>query len=875
MTHAAAYQWERALTRHFLRADGPGGPAPLAFVDASPEELALAVGLPRRKAADALRDFLSVFNRTQLDDVLRYGVEPGMPDGAEGPGWFRHLMLTCVVASISPDIAGSGNFRFRLQELLGLPSPLSDLSALPKLWNDLHRWCNAKRDEGQPYRNLVLPDNLGRMTQIGHSVRIVFPSRHDLQRIVNLYTGFSSGPPRPKELIWRVRQDLDRYSWSQGFEAAFLDFERRYNRGERLIADHPFWAVIRKLAKADDEEETVETGVIATTDIDGFDGFVVTTTNPAVTRHLGRKMGASSDTDPVAINVGLDELLDVIAAAPRLGRDVGLRWLGRTKQEGVLAFGDEGWGAWRACRVPETSRVRLLIRPDVAQRYLGRAYAGWTLTEPLALGQVGDLLDAVCGRRLEVDEIRSFRLTGGIRIGSSFLGRPRFLPILDVDTECEVALERVRAERGDLSIDTSTSRLYPLMASEPSSGAWRLSIRERTAFTRSDILVTLIDRALEHDIKDIASLPATWQAEREIKTGEASPVLVDPVARNATGSPNPAILDLIEVLYAGGRTGWAEQDLVQVVATALNTEGPVVWDVIRLLQEAGWIEPRLSTLWRARRWFLRNARLLISECGTVGVLDGAACQIVRDRLEHACRDQGAWFVARSPSEGWSVPTYLVGGARTEYIASVAKLPVEPATVPLARPARAIEFIPSLHSVERREVGSSWDWRAGRFLRRGPGGDDPIALDRLIATGLNARDVYRIRRHGRDVALLESRAAAILLAHSLASQPLFRYRNAAGHIERISREGHLPLPVAQYLRLSSGCGAALVLDAGHGPGYVYPVSDIAVTDLVTWLGPCIMVEGRAAQPSGISERLKTIVLTRRGGRAAAVAAKLWR
>src|SRR5262245_57451794 len=100
-----AQQWETALARHYLRSDGPFGASPLSYIDATPEQLALATGRTKAEADEVLRCFLALFNnRRDVLQALSRGTPASLPD-CDGPGWFRYLLLTCVVAAASSDVA--------------------------------------------------------------------------------------------------------------------------------------------------------------------------------------------------------------------------------------------------------------------------------------------------------------------------------------------------------------------------------------------------------------------------------------------------------------------------------------------------------------------------------------------------------------------------------------------------------------------------------------------------------------------------------------------------------------------------------------------------------------------------------------------------
>jgi hypothetical protein len=83
-------EWERCLTLHYLRADGPFGGTPLTFLDATPAELASAAGEHDLTEDAAQREFLSQFDRRTVQAWLDGQRGPAVIDG-EVPGYFRYF----------------------------------------------------------------------------------------------------------------------------------------------------------------------------------------------------------------------------------------------------------------------------------------------------------------------------------------------------------------------------------------------------------------------------------------------------------------------------------------------------------------------------------------------------------------------------------------------------------------------------------------------------------------------------------------------------------------------------------------------------------------------------------------------------------------
>src|SRR4051812_25060209 len=113
-----AVEWERCLTFHYLRSDGPLGGSPLAFLDATPAELAAVAGEYGVTEDAAQSEFLAQFNRLNVQSWLNGEYAPPEKDG-EVPGYFRYLVLTALVSATEVGVGHNHDFRDRLGAMLG------------------------------------------------------------------------------------------------------------------------------------------------------------------------------------------------------------------------------------------------------------------------------------------------------------------------------------------------------------------------------------------------------------------------------------------------------------------------------------------------------------------------------------------------------------------------------------------------------------------------------------------------------------------------------------------------------------------------------------------------------------------------------------
>ncbi len=828
------WRWEEALTRHYLRTDGGFGSAPLSFLDVSGVELARAVGKEPNDAEQALADFLSIFRRKALVDALTHGYCLPPPIGLRVPGFFSYLVLSCHVASAAPEVASSGDYRRRLQEILQLDQGIQTLSGLRLLWEKLPEWIESKRSTGQGYRKVILPD-FGTMRQIGYSVRIAFPSRHDLGKMHRLFGHFGNSPsPSPSELISLVVPELS-LNWSAGFLHAFEDFHSRRQLGERLLADHPFWVSIiglRPRASVQGIDATFE--IDLTTDSDGQHVYSVQTDISSVIQTLTRQVHNSSDQDVVSIVAARSEILDILASSPSSIPP----WLARSFAEGVLAFSEIEWGLWRAEWVPTASNVRLLVRDDHLRKHnLPRAEKdNWCLLNVLTNAQALIVIRQLTGRRPDpAPELARVRVAGGIKMDKAYLGRPGFLPIVEAVEGCAATSTAFDGSRGIVTTSVE-GRNVRLSTECPIEGAWRIAVLEGGVVQAEPNLV-FEPHAREFPVIDPDEMAKGWRSD-EPSLAACGPMAVELAERHSSGAVTDATFsDLLEAVFAKGRKGWSEQDIIRLIAPRLPTPH-AVWDVLQLLADSGWMVARVSPQWRARRWFLRPPRLIAYPTGEALLLDGAVPELTRRRFERTAKSIGGKVEWRSSADGWSIPSGIIKGTKPEAFATAMQMDLLRLDVEVPIPGALIQFRPSLYSDNHRLVASSWNWSSGRFSKGDCDGDADVKLERLKTPKPNAADVYRVT-NGKDIKhLLDGRSAAILLAHRLAKKAAFRFLGDQGLIERLSLTGTLPPQIARYLMLRNGCGPAIDFANPGAIRYLTLCGREDASILSGWLGPAL-------------------------------------
>lgn len=860
------WSFERDLTRHYLQTDGGFGATPLSFMDVSPPQLARAVGRDAEDGEEVLRQFIGLFANLNLRHSLGEGITVRPPLGLNAPGWFNYLVLTCHIASVSPEQASSGQFRERLKEVLGLRSAIVELSGIALLWEKLEAWCDRRRETGAPFRKVDLPPIVRNMRQIGHSVGIVFPSRHDLDRMERLF-GNLAGKSNllAGDVVYEVRPHVLDHSWSQGFLHAFEDFEVRWRRGDRLLADHPFLLGIlglrRHAARKKQPSDTFQLDLA--TDIDGNAAYSVRTDIPDVLAALtDRPEAAPKGT--IEVSLSLREMVDLLSnGMTRL--PAGLL---RCHGEGVLPFEEVGWGVWRAVRTPIGGRVRLLVRDDILRKhgYPISGRDGWQLLDPLGRREIEAILRAVRGTLDIGSDIARLRFVGGIRIDRSYLGRSRFLPELSASEGCTASVVPFGGEQEHLSASVEGARIV-LRSEGAVEGIWRIAVSEGGS-VRAEPTVIFMRDAPERDVISPDVLAKGWRPVEPPILGTEGHNVARLGQRSESHEAPGTLLDLLEALYAAGARGWSEQDIVQLVERSLPP-GASVWDGLHVLAESGWLEARVSREWRARRWHLLPPRLMLHGDGTV-VLDGAVPARTRARFLDAVAAAGGRVEERGLGGTWFVP--ILGATEVDLakLCSTLGMDAEVASAEVPTDLAQAEIADSLYTADRRIVGSRWSWAKARFVTFGGDACRGVSLERLATVKPNAADIYRISVDGEPRQVVDGRAAAIMLAHRLAQRPAFRFHRDRSIVRRLTGSGTLPPEFARFLRVSNGCGPALSQDPVGIWQYAYPATPDQVRCLKAWMGAAL-----DADVSAEPDALRSLVLARaRGVAGGMIGAERW-
>ena len=250
--------------------------------------------------------------------------------------------------------------------------------------------------------------------------------------------------------------------------------------------------------------------------------------------------------------------------------------------------------------------------------------------------------------------------------------------------------------------------------------------------------------------------------------------------------------DLLEGLYARGRSGLGEGDAIALID---RVAGRRSWDVLRTLVEATVLDERLRLRWRGRTFTLGLPRLQIVSIGgsAVAVMSGAMPSRLEADFRATAKLHGGNPFRRIGAD-LAPPLIGVVDVDADALAAALGWPMaEPASLPDGTIANRLPET----SVAGNNylVASCWDWKLGRF-RVGQHGENAVKLVRLVHPGGRDHDLYRVS--GAQVRTFTSRHTAIADAHRQAGRPLFH--RSGGEIRRVVLEGALPIEISRALRM---------------------------------------------------------------------------
>lgn len=826
-------EWETVLVERYLRISADGDASPIRSLEISAETLASASGVVDATPEEAEA---ALYRAVRADPHLWSALSTGRHRAATAalPNCFTYLAMTLLIDTLlDGDYSGQGQFRDRLRSWLGTTRSMMQLSGVATMWRELATWLDVRVVAGDSFRRLVLPDPRT-WTQIGHTRRLSFPTRADVRYLERAMGGFSRGASDPPGLIRVLDAAIGRGGASWGMETAFQEFRDAYRAGA-ASADHRFWRLVLRSTGTTDRNEREE----AVLEL-GFD-------------EDARRLILLGSADALAtLNIVPD-----IGSAMRSGLVTSSANLSVAATRGIVFFQQVGLARWRAQSDPSNSAAatHIAFSTSLAHRARGAILAleqsgDWLLTtEPIAQRAVSDLLSRLQLSRLRGEQLLDIALVDGVRVGSAWLGRKGFLPRVQAGDRQTTATRLAGQEEGALITVCNGM----LASRETIDGFYDISV---TASIDGDMpgwsrRVKFVANAAPHP--DLGEATQGEPLVREWLTSEPARSHTNDPGDLTWGDEAPASTDILEAIYAAGRSGMSEGEVVDLVGRGVAAQTNT-WSLLRSLQESGFIEARQRRRWRGRVWTLGKPTLtpMDSAIGIV-VVEGATCAILEREFREVVDGVGGIPFRRLGASAWSPA--VIGAASVDVQTLAVRLGWQ-VTSQLVQPSLRPGALETSGLVaEHHVLASSWDWDRRRFVT-GAVGPCEVSLTRWVHPGGRDHDVYRVRSE-EHVSSHMTRNAAILTAHIAARKPLFRVEG--DRLMRTSNEGALPLEFARWLRLTALAGGGGL--EGNGYGYCYCLGGVAPSTIARALPGCI---AGMTEPVPALSDLEMLMMARRSG-----------
>ncbi|ECI3633435.1 hypothetical protein DK762_21065 [Salmonella enterica subsp. houtenae] len=824
--------WESKLVDYFLRFGADGDAQDIRWFEVTPATLAAAFvdsGVSADEVEEAFRTCMS-----KIPD-LPQRLESGMMEKStrRTPGYFTYLVMTLLISSQFDVQEERNDFRLKLQNWLQTTHSFQNLSGVNKMWETLAEWLKQRIQEGEPYRRLILPPR-DSWVQIGHTLRLAFPNKADLRLMSECLENYPQAAANPRQLIEYFKIVIQRQSVSLALKEAFAEFRDAWLLGRRALFDMPFWRLRQRAVQISSFVTTHQTIIDMYVDFDGS----------------RRYFSVAGENNESAFHPTLSEAL--------IARDAGnSENLGKATQIGLLFFYEIGHGRWRAISSPDVDsqgfHIALYSKHSVQTSKRLNGYIAedeWILTaQPLSRVSATDIFRSVrSSSGIQDDDVTRPQLYGGIRVPGGWLGLPAFLPFVESDTQ-RYRIYSSGNDEAETNVSIIDGRLIssvplngerfiePALEAGEKTPPWR---RRARFFTRAVPHPTLGESA-RYRFEPLCdwSMPSlkapTFNFEEQFQW-EDSEACCD---------------HLLEAVYASGASGWEEAELFALLR---HVDGIInVWHLIRCLQHAGLIEPRLRAGWKGRAWTLVKPSLLHLRNGenSLVVVEGAVCASLMDDFQKAVAGLGGESFRRRGVSLWSPPVF--GAVLANPVALSQRLGWPLIETPSSSATTPLSLVTTERAAELHEPAAIWNWRSGKFQPHGPTDKVAALLSLHIHPGGRDHDIYRVVS-GRETKHFLSRTAAIITAGAKNRQPVFK-RVAQNHLLCLINDCGLPDALAAGIRRH-----ALRNGGPMDSGYAYPVDDVSFL----WLGSLLPGCFYSLSPNGEDDISRIVSASRHSG-----------
>lgn len=795
----SADQWRKRLQDHYLSKNGAYSGQSLHWLNATPEELALAVGFPEASQEDVLEAFMNLFSRKGVRRVFAHKV--AIYQGRFAYDNFHYLVLSCFVTATPLGAGENRDFRDRLGELLQDGQGREQgVSGLNSLWEALAQWVSTDSS----LRQISLP-NPDSYRKIGIALKLAYPSWEDLAALSKILKKASKDIQNRYALLQHIRShQYDLPPSSKNRIAAHIEeLGDRFTHGQ-AVETHSFWRIIeRVLGDLQNTGDSSSAALLWRLSLDfygadesGVDVLIAKgnrreqLSKPCWEGNFEELLASPSDSK---IPVQVQQLLMI----------------------GTILLFECPNGLWSQDDRPMTDVSTIVLTNKKAYiKGFEEPLAlsdGWFASEPMAYDQAKSL---TFNEGLAIDPkvaTCEFSLEGGIQVRKDWwLRRAGYLPYINLPKAAQVET------KPDMVVGVENNVAH-FDADKIPDGQLRITIHNENFY-----------KSLSLGFLSQADRNTVWPTRQENGFGNAQEVqfddgnlITDGAMPVSAATHVPRLLDALEAIYARARGRRTERETLNLLKPVLPKNlNP--WDLLRSLEEAGWLEQDVSTKWRGRLWRALPPRL-VTTSAIVAIVEGATGQVELDLLETEAKKLGIeyCFNAENP---WSVPVIGVTGEGLDRLAEALSWPMVQAKQPLLQSAPHC-WLPESRTPQGRQFASAWSSETGRFVRQElDSNSQKIELTRYVRA--DDQDLFCITKQGQPVFSSSERLVALLELARLNAQPLFIQKN--DKLVRQAQWGYLPLCLGQWLRRSTAQQTGpMQSDEGFSYGYSVTAAQLKV------------------------------------------------
>ncbi|MEZ8739519.1 hypothetical protein AB6E21_05785 [Photobacterium swingsii] len=794
-----ALQWKNEILEHFFIKSSKENNTPVTFLPINDSSLAQILGEDPdniEHVYDAFRCHLPQ-SREEFEIIIKIHDRFSLNDEPTTaninlintePSHFLILIFSCLVACTAPNSSGS-QYRQRMQDKLGYDRPITNLKGLSIMWKATAAWLEKEKY----YRDLLLPD-IGREKQIGYAKKLAFPEMADRNKIIDSFVNITPENFNSHMLNQWLSNHLTR------------NFSHTFSEAARQYIDVSLHGGSRK----DLEESLFYQGVLSVLEQETFKQDITYKIPSIISIELFFSvydqpyMELQVDGDLNKIKIDQHGLVNKqwffnenYLQKKGLIQDK----LFTSLSGGLLVFVNKSDVIWEWSKhVLENQdffvfatkkhdfnlRCYKLIKRDL--------FGEWSLYQVNSNQNEAfhEYYNFVTNSR---DDTFLLSFRESVRVGLGYLNNSISSPI--------VVFEQARNIQYRLNDQVWNSLVQKnedewegvpyyyeglfLIRVETSSGNYRYRKIQTHKY------------AIEHQrIIEPQETCFHWHLDPSFTELPQISYCFDGL--NELNEEDSRLFELLEVLYALGRSGLNEKDVIFWIKKAF--EGKVnYWHVLRSLCECGWLEPVYYKKWPVCKYFLRPLRVLTQNIndGTVRAhFDGSISHLLHVKIKNIVRNEGMLVQQGLSLSRFAVRSFYVDGTKLQIDNMVASLecPIEPllwASSPHEKP------VPTVKKMQEIQV---WCWKKGLFLspeKVKQSSCNKVKIARLRHLAKNGMDHYQVSNGGVNRHYLTS-DDAIFSGYLAADMPLFRKKKQS--LECMTLSGALPLAYARSYRFLS-------------------------------------------------------------------------